>query len=185
MTEILKPIINIAGTGHRTVGADIARLKDQIKEIMREYQNDYNVVVCTNYAFGSDQIIAECAIELGIETRAVLPLPCEEFIQSIKADAKKSMYGFTADDERRMRMLLEQATDITVVRDNEYTYLNATKHIIDNCQILIALWDGVQTPLCDQNGNPINQGGTYYGINYAKSIGLKDEQIRIINIKRY
>lgn len=184
MTEISKPKINIAGTGHRTVSSDIAQVKEQIKSVLREYQNDYNVVVCTNYAFGSDQIIAECASELGIDTQAVLPFPCEEFIQSIKADARKSGYSFTEADENRMRTLLEQAESCTVVLDKEHTYLQATKHIIDNCQVLIALWDGVETPLRDENGNPINQGGTYYGINYAKSIGLKDEQIRIIRIKR-
>ncbi|MDE7164388.1 MAG: hypothetical protein K2O04_03090 [Clostridiales bacterium] len=179
-----KPTLNIAGTGHRSVSSSIPELKEKIKDILRRYQTDYRVVVCTNYAFGSDQIIAECATELGITTTAVIPLPYEDYIQSIKADARESGYGFTEADENRMRNLLAQAVSCTVVDDEKYTYTQATKHIIDNCQMLIALWDGVETPLSDGYGNPINQGGTYYGISYAKSIGLKDEQIHVIGIKR-
>lgn len=180
-----KPVLDIAGCGHRTVNMHNENLKKQIKDILREYQKNYRVIVRTNFAFGADQLIAECANELGITIKATLPLPYEEYIASIREDAKTYRYAFTQEDEYRMRHLLAQVVSCKVVPDERYTYLEASKYIINKCKKLIALWDGVQTILEDENGNPVNQGGTWHNICIAKnSRGLKDEDIHIVKCER-
>ena len=146
---------------------------------------DYRVIVSTNFAFGADQLIAQCAYELGITLKAALPLPYEEYIASIREDAAKYHYPFTEEDELRMRHLLAQTVSCKVVPDKKYTYLEASKHIINKCNKLIALWDGVETILQDEHGDPVNQGGTWHNICIAKnSRGLKDEDIHIIRCER-
>lgn len=180
-----KPVLNIAGCGHRTAAMHNGNLKEQIKDVLRGYMKDYRVIVSTNFAFGADQLIAECAYELGITIKAALPLPYEDYIASIREDAKKYCYAFTAEDELRMRHLLALTVSCKVVPDKNYIYLEASKHIINKCNKLIALWDGVETILQDEHGNPINQGGTWHNICIAKnSRGLKDADIHIIKCER-
>ncbi len=180
-----KPVLDIAGCGHRTIPMNNARIRNQIKEILREYQKNYRVVVRTNFAFGADQLIAECANELGITIKAAIPLEYEEYIRSIREDSIKYHYRFSEEDEYRMRHLLAQAVSCKVIPDDKYTYLEASKYIINKSKKLIALWDGVQTILEDENGNPVNQGGTYHNIYIAKnSRGLKNEDIHIIKCER-
>lgn len=179
-----KPVLDIAGCGHRTVRQTEA-LKRQIKDVLLQYDKEYRVVVRTNFAFGADQLIAECANELGITIKAVLPFPYEEYIAKIKEDARQYKYRFTEDDEYRMRHLLAQTVSCKVVPDPEYTYLAASKYIINKCKKMIVLWDGVQTILEDENGKPVNQGGTYHNICIAKnSRGLREEDIHTISCER-
>ena len=181
-----KPVLNIAGCGHRTIKMDNEQIKNQIKEILQGYMKDYRVVVRTNFAFGADQIIAQCANELGITHKAAIPLPYEEYIQQIKLDSIRMGYKFTKEDEKNMRNLLAQAASFKVIEDKEFTYLAASKYIINKCDKLIALWDGIETKLVDNNNNLINQGGTYHNIRMAiDSRGLnKDRDIHIIKCNR-
>ncbi len=180
-----KPVLDIAGCGHRTIPKNNEHLKEQIKAILREYQKDYLVIVHTNFAYGADQLIAECANELGITIKATLPMPYEEYIQAVKNDAARYHYSFTADDEYRMRHLLAQAVTCNVVPDSEFRYLEAAKYTISRCKKLIALWDGVETVLEDKFGNPMNRGGTWHSICIAKdSRGLTDDDIHIIKCNR-
>ena len=84
-----------------------------------------------------------------------------------------------------MRHLLAQCVSCKVIPDQEYGYLEASKYIINKSKKLIALWDGVETILTDDKGNPINRGGTWHNICIAKdSRGLKDEDIHIIKCER-
>ncbi len=181
-----KPVLNIAGCGHRTIRMKDDGLKDAIKAVLSQYTEDYRVVVRTNFAFGADQLIARCAVELGLTIKAALPLPYEEYIEKIREDAQKYNYPFTDEDELEMRHLLALSVTCRVVPDKRYTYLEASKYIITRADKLIALWDGVETKLTDGEGNPINQGGTYHNIRLAeKSRGLKmGEDIHIISCER-
>ena len=181
-----KPVLNVAGCGHRTVRMNDPALCERIKDILRGYMKDYRVVVRTNFAFGADQLIARCAAELGITIKAALPLPYEEYIAKIREDARTYNYPFTPADELDMRHLLALSVTYRVVPDPTFTYLEASKYIISKADKLIALWDGVETKLADKDGHPINQGGTYHNIRLAeKSRGLTmGEDIHIIPCER-
>jgi len=181
-----KPVLNIAGCGHRTINRNQKGLKKKIKEILTSYMKEYRVVVRTNFAFGADQLIAKCANELGITIKATLPLSYEEYIAKIKEDSQIYNYNFSEKEEMEMRHLLAQTVSCKVKLDDKYTYLEASKYIINKSDKLIALWDGVETKLKDEKGNPINQGGTYHNIIMAeKSRGLKrDKDIHIIHCER-
>ena len=180
-----KESLDIAGCGHRTIPMDNEDLKEKVKDILREYQKHYRVVVRTNFAFGADQLIAQCANELGITIKAAIPFEYEKYIEKIKEDAKKYKYKFTEQDELNMRHLLAQCVSCKVKPDETYGYLEASKYIINKSKKLIALWDGVETILKDEKGNPINQGGTWHNICIAKeSRGLKDDDIHIIKCER-
>lgn len=180
-----KPILDIAGVGHRTISTNKEKLKSKIKKILKEYEKDYRVVVRTAYAPGADQLITECAIELGITTKAVLPYSVEKYIKEIKKDAEINHYTFNEENEFKLRHLLAQTVVCKELKGKDNPYFVASQYLIKRCDKVIALWDGIETPLEDENHNSINQGGTYHCIRLALDKGLKEkEDIHIINCER-
>ena len=180
-----KPTLTIAGIGHRFYKDDDRKLKEQIKAILTEYSKTNRVVVMTGFAYGADQLIAECAGELSISTKAVLPLEYEDYIRDVKKDVEEHGRTFTLDDEYRMRHLLAQTVVCKTIVDPDNKYEAASRYMIHKCDRLIAIWDGKEVPLFDENGNKINRGGTFDCLQAAKSGHLKErESIHIIGCHR-
>ncbi|MGN0807851.1 MAG: RyR domain-containing protein [Candidatus Coproplasma sp.] len=180
-----KPVLDIMGCGHHTISTDRELLKEQIKAILKKYSQTYRVIVRTNFALGAELLIAECANEIGITIKAALPLPYEEYIEFLRSEALRYKQDFTEEDEYRIRHLLAQAVSCKVVPDTKNGCLEAAKYTINKSKKLIALWDGVQTVLEDDNHNPVNRGGTWHKMYIARySRGLKDEDIHVIKCDR-
>ncbi len=164
-----KPNLEIAGTGHRYFNDDTERMKGRIKEILEQYSKTNHVIVRTCFAYGADQLIAECALELGLTLKADLPMPVEQYIENVRQDVLSHGRAFTEEDELRMRHLLAQTVVCRVVEDPKFTYAEANKYIVGKCDKLIALWDRKEIPLEDYDGRPINRGGTYDCIKMAEA----------------
>lgn len=179
-----KPNLEIAGTGHRFFTDNPEVLKKDIKAILREYSKDYRVIVRSCFGFGADQLIAECAVEMGITLKADLPMDYEDFINDVKTDTVLNGHPFTEEDEMKMRHLLAQAVVCKTIPDPVHTYAEASRYIVQKCNKLIVLWDGIQTPLYDSNHNPINRGGTYDTLCMAKDFKLGKNDIHIISCHR-
>ncbi len=171
-----KPTLEIAGVGHRFIKDDKEKLKNKVKAILQLYTKKYNVVVRTCFAYGADQLIAECAIELGLPLKANLPMPFEDFINDVRKDVESKGLVFSSQDELKMRHLLAQTVVCRIIEDPENIYACASEYIIRKCQVLIALWDGVKLPFVDENNNHVNLGGTYHCITMAKKAN-KDVKI--------
>ena len=163
-----KPKIEIAGVGHRYLSTDPELLKREIKAVLQKYNEKCRIVVRTCFDVGADQLIAECALEMGLTVKANIPLKYEKYIKDVRENAIKSGREFTDGDEMRMRHLLAQTSVCRTVADPEHKYEAASRYIVDKCDVLIALWDGKATPLFDENKNPINRGGTYDSIRLAQ-----------------
>lgn len=168
-----KPLLEIAVTGHRYFKDSPKKLKKQISAILDEYNKTNRVVLRTCFAYGADQLAAECAAELGITIKADIPMPYEQYVLDVKTDAVKNGIPFTKKDELKMRHLLAQTAVCKVISDPVNTYAGASAYIVEKCDKLIALWDGKQLDLWDSSGNPINRGGTYDCIKMAEERGLK------------
>lgn len=176
-----KPKIEIAGVGHRYFTTDCEQLKGEIKSYLQKYAETYQVIVRTCFAFGADQLIAECALELGLTVKAYIPLDYEAFIQDVKDDAVKNGYDFSTYDELRMRHLLAQTAVCKTIIDPSQKYAAASTYIVDKCEVLIALWDEQPVELSDDNKQPINRGGTYDSIRLAQEAG---KTVHIIKCNR-
>ena len=164
-----KPNLEIAGTGHRYFNDDTERLKKRVKEILEQYSKTNHVIVRTCFAYGADQLIAECALELGLTLKADLPMPVEKYIENVRQDVLSHGREFTEKDELKMRHLLAQTVVCRIVEDPKFTYAEANKYIVGKCDKLIALWDRREIPLEDYDGRPINRGGTYDCIKMAEA----------------
>ena len=134
--------MRIAVTGHRP-----KRLKGQQKEVKRWLSEQLNKYKCTEaisgMAQGADQIFAQAAIEKNI------PLIC----------CYPYRKNFFHQEEQK---ILNKAKDIKFISE-AYTgnrvYWFRDKYMVDNCDLLLAVWDGIEA------------GGTWLTVNYAQKIG--------------
>ncbi len=163
-----KETYEIAGTGHRYFITDRQLLKNKIKAFLEKFTDRYRVVVRTCFAYGADQLIAECAVEMGLTIKATLPMPYEDYIKDVRNDAISNGRDFSEEDELKMRHLLAQCAVCDIIPDTQFRYAKANAHMLDKCDMLLALWDGKPMDLKDQNKKPINQGGTFDCIQMAK-----------------
>ena len=179
-----KPDLNIAAIGHRCFVGDREEIKKQIKAVLADYNRRYRVIVRSCFAYGADQLIAECATELGITLKAVLPMQYEDFIASEYELAKVKGYSFDENDELRLRHLLAQTAVCRMLPKTPNSNLEAVKYVMNHSDKVIALWDGVETKLYDETGKPTNRGGTYHCLQIAKNRGLEESDIHIIPVER-
>jgi len=191
----------IAGVGHLSLHGDMEAIKAKVKDLLSLYDRNYRVVVRTCFAPGADQLIAECADELGLPTKATLPLLLKDIKETdltnpevVKKDIEAYIHyyldhnngcDFTDKDAMRMRLLLSQTVACKIVPDEKSIWEEPSRHIIDSADKVIALWDGVETPLINQEGKEINRGGTYDCIRMAREEKhLEDKDIHIIKVSR-
>ena len=179
LKSVLNPIV-VAGVGHRFITEkDI--IKQRVSDVLKELNKLGQVIVCTSYAYGSDQIIAQCAVDLGITTRAVLPYQKEHFLATVKKDAEADKTS-SLRHEKYLKELLQKAEKCDIVEgDSENPYEKAAEYLITNSTMIIAIWDGIKLPLINANGQSINRGGTYDCICKAKEM---NKETIIINCKR-
>ncbi|MCH5179828.1 MAG: hypothetical protein J1F32_01260 [Erysipelotrichales bacterium] len=161
-----KESLQIAVIGQRNYNKnELKLLKNKIKEKLKDKCDSYRVIVRSTFDIGGDQLFAECANELGLTTKAYLPLPYEKYIISLRENSLKEGYSFNKEDELKMRHLLAQ----TAVCRQDTTFKTTREYIISKCDLLILLWDG------ETNKSTFNKY-----IEKAKDYGLYDEDIIII-----
>lgn len=119
-------------TGHQNIPMTaLAYVSDRIKERLEAVTHP--ACICS-LAAGADQLFAELVISRGGELRVVVPCAGYE--------------GTFADrqDEDRYRTLLKQATSVVELpfpSPSEEAYFAAGQRVVDSCDELIAVWDGL------------------------------------------
>lgn len=93
-------------------------------------------VLLSNLAEGSDRHLARLALQVGYTLHAVLPRPREDYERGFRSGASRREY----------RALLADAARITELRGPRgvagRTYLRAGHALLDQADLLLALWDG-------------------------------------------
>ena len=175
-----KPDLEIAGIGHRFFTDDRAKLKEQIKLCLEKYSKNNRVVVRTCFAYGADQLIAECADEMGITTKAVLPVGYEKYIDAVRDDCLAHGRGYAEEDELRLRHLLALTAVCKVIPSPDGGYGAATEYMLKKCDKVIALFDEESSA-----GGTAEACGTLRCLETAKRYGLTaGDDINIIRCHR-
>jgi hypothetical protein len=133
-------LIKIGITGHRFLEQDAniyAGIQKVLLRIMQTYP-DRSWSVLSSLAEGADRLVVEQVLQFKPGTNLVVPLPMDEenYIKDFKE--KKSKLEFLR--------LLHLATEVVPPQRESMgknAYWSAGKYILDNCDILIALWDGL------------------------------------------
>jgi len=149
--DLLVPII-VGITGHRDIPVeDCQALKVQIQLIFDDLKKKYPltpVSLISSLAEGADRIAAEVAIENSIKLIVPLPLPQDEYARDFESSSSR-------EDFVRLLAKASVSFEIPLVRGNtaesikdygparDRQYFAAGRFMVEHCQILIALWDGI------------------------------------------
>ncbi len=144
----------IGVTGHRDLRAgDIERLEQRIEQILRRLRAQYPFtpfLVLSPLAEGADRLVARVALSPGIGAHLVAPLPMPAAIYEQDFAEAGSIAEFRdllarADDWFEVA----PSADPDAIRSpgpvRDFRYQAAGLYVARHSQILIALWDGVDT----------------------------------------
>ncbi len=157
--------LTVGVTGHRDlVMDDLATLRERVRTFFEKLRREFpglELQLISPLAEGSDQLVAEVALELGI--RLIVPMPMQ---QSVYEQDFATQAGL--DNFRRLLQGAE-AIPLPLVRGSthedmlsdaaarDWQYAQLGVFVSNHCQILLALW----------NGKPDTQtGGTAGVVNY-------------------
>jgi hypothetical protein len=156
----------IAVIGHRDLYKQkIYQYKQIIFKTLKKLRVKYNnLKLITPLADGSDRIIVYEALRLNIVFEVVLPMKQNEYKKDFNFNSKKEF-----------DKLLKQSNGMKTLKykykvSRDYKYENVGRYISDNCDFLIALWDGKYNNL---------QGGTGEIVKYHLNQNKKLIHIKV------
>ena len=86
----------IAVTGHRELlSSEVAGIRDQVNSFLRGLRESYpdrRLRVMSPLAEGADRLVAECALELGIELSVPLPMPKALYLTDFDSEESREQF---------------------------------------------------------------------------------------------
>jgi hypothetical protein len=139
-------------TGHRErPGADWNWVQNAICEKIRKLPDPTRAL--SSLADGSDQVFARAAISLGVPVLAVIPM--DRYERFFKGKRREEY------DELLSRCEIK---NLKWAGDNDAGFFAAGKYIVDNTDVLFAVWDGEESQ---------GWGGTADIVGYAQKLSKK------------
>lgn len=141
----------VAVTGHRPnkLGGYCGPANDKLRHVAKEMLRSHDPsLILTGMALGWDQAVAEACHELKVPFVACVPFEGQES-------------AWPQGSQQRYHQLLAAAKQIVVVSPGGYFAAKMqirNEYRVDNCQYLVALWDGTS-------------GGTGNCVKYAEEAG--------------
>lgn len=141
----------IAATGHRDlVGAEVPAIRHRVCELFRALSEGYpdrRLQVMSSLAEGADQLVAEIALEMGIELMVPLPMPKELYLDDFPTAEKRARFEHLCSRASEIYELplakgntAESIGRAGHARNREYAQVGV--FLSAHCHILLALWDG-------------------------------------------
>ena len=141
--------MTIAVTGHRDVLIDDKLIEQVESFFLQMLEKHKSITLLSALADGVDQLVSQCALKYqNIDLEVPLPM-------------QKEAYLATLTNQKSFLALLHEAkTSYVIPEQCEHPYKNLGHYLIDNSDVLLALWVGTY------NGK---EGGTGEVVAYAKS----------------
>jgi hypothetical protein len=156
--------IGISGHRHLPPERRVA-LTTEIQAFYEAQEKQYgakNITVLSPLAEGADMLCAKLAVDRGL--RLVVPLPLS------RAEYRKD---FSADALAEFDFLVSAADEVFTVTPQEavpahpqrgFSYRQAGVYVAKNCDVLLAIWDGVRRDTSDG-------AGTWETVKLARELG--------------
>lgn len=161
------PLI-VGVTGHRDLLADdIPKLKELVRDVFQTLRTKYPhtpLVLLSPLVEGSDQLVAEVALDNGVQLMAVLSWPADYEPDKLSRGGSLSQFNELLDRAGRIvAMPLDAAgrglaaADWNAFEKQQFELVG--KYVARHSQLLIAMWDGVEN----------EQSGTARVVNWQRS----------------
>ena len=155
--------LTIGVTGHRDLLAEeVPGLKQVVRDFFLKLREEYaglDLQLITPLAEGSDRLVTDVALELGIELIVPLPMPQADYEKDFSCPAAIEAFRSSLEKARviHLRTLPESDADLVTEHDRVQQYAQLGIFVSNHSQILLALWDGKAT---------MATGGTASVVNY-------------------
>jgi len=142
----------VAITGHRDIcPEDVESLEKAVGDILLKLQRDYPstpLTMLSPLAEGADRLAARVALKCGARLIVPLPMPREDYLQDCQTDESRAEFVELLEQaELHFELhLVHGTTESAIKSDNTeraHQYAHVGAYIVQHCQVLIALWDGV------------------------------------------
>jgi len=139
----------IAVTGHRDIVID-EKIKEAVDAFFLQMLEKYkSITLLSALADGADQLVANCTLKhQNIDLEVPLPMEKEAYLETL------------INKENFLTLLNEASHTFVVPKVYEHPYENLGHYLVDNSDVLLALWDGTYNA---------KKGGTSDVVTYAKS----------------
>ena len=155
--------LTIGITGHRDLLADeIPALKKKVRDFFVALKSnfpDLDLQLITPLAEGSDRLVADVALDLGMDLIVPLPMPQAEYERDFSSEAAVEAFRESQNKARVIHLRTLQNASGNSLSPEERTrqYAQMGVFISNHSQVLLALWDG----------KPSSEvGGTASVVNY-------------------
>ena len=142
----------LGATGHQTIPPGAREfVVDAVRDILRRAESP--LLAVTSLAAGADQLVATELLRAGGHLHVIVPSGHYERTFTTQVDLAS------------FRSLLEAADAVTrldYAEPSEEAFLAAGKRVVDDCEMLIAIWDGKPAR---------GLGGTADVVRYAQDTG--------------
>jgi len=164
----------IGVTGHRHIPPNgLSELAAEVRKLYREKVAEHgaaNITVLSSAAEGADTLCAKLALDEGFRLIVPLPMPAMEY--------RKDFFETVAAEYDK---LLSLADEVFVAPPDEpppdnpnrgFWYRQAGLYIAKRCDVLLAIWDGVEKDTPDG-------AGTWKTVKAARELGKPIHRITI------
>ncbi len=155
--------LTIGVTGHRDLLTDeVPALKKKVREFFLQLKHEFpdlNLQLITPLAEGSDRLVADVALELGIALIVPLPMPQNEYERDFSSATAIEAFRDSLKKARviNLRLLRHSPDNSLDTEDRSHQYAQLGIFISNHSQVLLALWDGKVSA---------EMGGTASVVNY-------------------
>jgi hypothetical protein len=138
-------------SGHRDLNpADLPRLRDAVTGFLRmlkAHLPDTDLRIIIGMAEGADLLVAQAAVDFGLEVDAVLPMPLEHYAADFSPETLHVLRGLLQHPKVQCVHLeltdaAMRASRVTTGAERDHLYFNLTETLIRRSSLLLALWDG-------------------------------------------
>ena len=147
-THELLPLI-VAVVGHRNLRPeDVPMLEARVEEVLRALQAEAGatpLMLLSALAEGADRLVARVALRINMPL--LVPLPKERIAYEAEFTSDESRAEFRELIGRAERWFELDATEGVMLHGEDHHYRHLIAFLASHCQVLLALWDGVEKAL--------------------------------------
>jgi hypothetical protein len=140
-------------SGHRDLHAEeIAPLRGAVTEFLHQFRYRLahtQVRIMVGMAEGADLLVAQTALELGLQVDAILPMPLEQYASDFGDESFRLLTQLLTHPNLR-RVELPVPPPVVGSSDHAWRdalYANLALVLMRESSLLLALWDGQPSPL--------------------------------------
>ncbi|MCF0039740.1 DUF4231 domain-containing protein [Dyadobacter fanqingshengii] len=158
----------IAITGHRNL-LEPSNVRESIKHSLTYFKTKYeNVEAMSALAVGADTIFVEEAFKQQLPVRYFLPFSITEYRKDFDTAESLALFDQLLYQNKNAHRVVSDLQNFNQAERNE-AYLAVGKHLVDEADIILAVWDGQPA---------IGTGGTGDVVAYARQQGKEVHIIR-------